>query len=107
MKPKPFLLAIGLLPFQSCSIPGRSSRSDPILYLAFKMADGPTFSVGIERKALRKEASSFEVAHVLKLDGQAHVEGQETRVWTDRDPDTGRISAAPLPAPIAERMKTG
>ena len=51
--------------------------------------------------------SSFEVAHVLKLDGQAHVEGQETRVWTDRDPDTGRISAAPLPAPIAERMKTG
>jgi 4-hydroxybenzoyl-CoA thioesterase len=40
--------------------------------------------------------SSFDVWHVLQRGDASCVEGFETRVWTSRDPATGRLHSTPL-----------
>ena len=48
--------------------------------------------------------SSFEVRHELRKDGTICVEGTETRVWTARDPETGKLKSAPIPKEVAEKF---
>jgi 4-hydroxybenzoyl-CoA thioesterase len=48
--------------------------------------------------------SSFDVKHELWKDGQLAADGQETRVWAERQ--TGdRLRARPIPAELIERFK--
>ena len=49
--------------------------------------------------------SSFDVAHVLERGGQRCVEGFETRVWTRRDPATGRLASTPLAAEVVASFR--
>lgn len=49
--------------------------------------------------------SSFDIRHELSKDGKLRVEGFETRVWTVRDTETGRIKSAPLPEIVAARFR--
>lgn len=51
--------------------------------------------------------SSFDVRHELHRAGQLCVEGFETRVWTVRDSETGRLRSAPVPDEVAIRMAAG
>lgn len=48
--------------------------------------------------------SSFDVRHELKKGDTLCVEGFETRVWTARDPETGRMRSSPIPAVVIEKM---
>lgn len=48
--------------------------------------------------------SSFDIRHELKKGETLCVEGFETRVWTVRDPDTGKITSAPVPEEIRARF---
>jgi 4-hydroxybenzoyl-CoA thioesterase len=49
--------------------------------------------------------SSFDVAHRLYVDGELAVDGSETRVWTERDPnDPLRLQAIPIPAAVTRRF---
>jgi 4-hydroxybenzoyl-CoA thioesterase len=57
--------------------------------------------VTIESRATAFRRSSFDIAHRLwGADGALAVEGFETRVWSARDPQTGRIHSAPIPAAV-------
>ncbi|WP_237212961.1 acyl-CoA thioesterase [Falsiroseomonas oryziterrae] len=57
--------------------------------------------VTIESRVTAFRRSSFDVVHrLLKQDGTLGVEGFETRVWTARDAETGRIRSAPIPAEV-------
>lgn len=49
--------------------------------------------------------SSFDIRHELRKGGTICVEGFETRVWTARDPDTGRLKSAPIPPEVAARFR--
>ena len=49
--------------------------------------------------------SSFDVKHTLINSGKLCVEGFETRVWTIRDSETGRLKSAPLPEIVASRFQ--
>lgn len=60
---------------------------------------GDDVAIVSEFVALRR--SSFDVRHRLTLDGTLCVEGHETRVWTVKDPDTGRLRSAPIPDELA------
>jgi 4-hydroxybenzoyl-CoA thioesterase len=56
--------------------------------------------VVIESRVTAFRRASFDVAHRL-LKGEAlAVEATETRVWTAKDPETGRIRAIPIPAEV-------
>lgn len=48
--------------------------------------------------------SSFDISHQLFLGDTLCVDGSETRVWTVKDPDTGRLKSAPLPAELVARF---
>jgi 4-hydroxybenzoyl-CoA thioesterase len=48
--------------------------------------------------------SSFDIQHELMKDGKLCVEGHETRVWTRKDPETGRLRSAPLPPEVVARF---
>ncbi|MGP0088628.1 MAG: acyl-CoA thioesterase [Xanthobacteraceae bacterium] len=48
--------------------------------------------------------SSFDVKHELWNDGQLAADGQETRVWVERQPGD-RLRARPIPPDIIERFK--
>jgi 4-hydroxybenzoyl-CoA thioesterase len=48
--------------------------------------------------------SSFEVQHRLRLKGKLCAEGAETRVWTVRDPQTGRLKPHPVPEAVREKF---
>ena len=49
--------------------------------------------------------SSFVVDHRITANGRLAVEGQETRVWTGRDPaDAAKIRGVPIPAEVKERF---
>lgn len=55
----------------------------------------------IESRVTAFRRSSFDVHHrLLKADGALGVEGFETRVWTARDPESGRIRSAPIPPEV-------
>lgn len=49
--------------------------------------------------------SSFDIRHELSKDGKLRVEGYETRVWTARDPETGRLKSTPLPDEVVARFR--
>lgn len=49
--------------------------------------------------------SSFEVKHELRKNGELCVESTDTRVWTIRDPDTGRLKSAAIPAEVVARFE--
>jgi 4-hydroxybenzoyl-CoA thioesterase len=57
--------------------------------------------VVIESRVTAFRRSSFDVVHrLLKADGTLAVEGFETRVWTARDAESGRIGAVPIPEAV-------
>ena len=50
--------------------------------------------------------SSFDVQHRIENAGRLAVTGQETRVWTGRDPhDPERLRAKPIPAEVINLFK--
>ncbi len=49
--------------------------------------------------------SSFDIRHELRKDGRLCVTGFETRVWTAKDPETGSLKSAPIPAEVAARFR--
>ena len=51
--------------------------------------------------------SNFEIDHRLFNGGQLAVEGHEKRVWTIRDPDSGRLKSQILPQDVARRLNGG
>lgn len=54
--------------------------------------------VVIESRVTAFRRSSFDVTHrLLRQDGALAVEGFETRVWTARHAETGRIQSVPIP----------
>ncbi|WP_395673129.1 acyl-CoA thioesterase [Phenylobacterium sp.] len=48
--------------------------------------------------------SSFDIRHELRRGDLLCVEGLETRVWTGRDLESGRLKSAPIPEIVIERM---
>lgn len=57
--------------------------------------------VVIESRIAAFRRSSFDVVHrLLKQDGALGVEGFETRVWTVREAEGGRIRSAPIPEAV-------
>ncbi|WP_184385858.1 acyl-CoA thioesterase [Roseococcus suduntuyensis] len=57
--------------------------------------------VVIESRITAFRRSSFDVTHrLLKADGALGVEGFETRVWTVREAEGGRIRSAPIPEEV-------
>jgi 4-hydroxybenzoyl-CoA thioesterase len=50
--------------------------------------------------------SSFDVEHVLEKQERTCVRGFETRVWTRRDPETGRLGSTPLPPEVLARFRS-
>ena len=63
--------------------------------------------VTITSRIVEVRNSSFDVEHVLEKQGTPCVEGFETRVWTRRDPETGRLRSASLPPEVAARFRSG
>ena len=49
--------------------------------------------------------SSFDIRHVLRKGDTVCVEGFETRVWTVRDPKSGKLTSAPLPDELVARFR--
>lgn len=56
--------------------------------------------VVIESRVTAFRRSSFDVGHRLLKDGVLAVECAETRVWTAREPETGRIRAVAIPPEV-------
>jgi 4-hydroxybenzoyl-CoA thioesterase len=48
--------------------------------------------------------SSFEIEHRLYNAGDLAIEVREKRVWTGRDPDTGRLRGVAMPPDVVERF---
>ena len=46
--------------------------------------------------------SSFKVHHQVTLGDRLCVEAFDTRVWTAKDPETGRLKSTPIPDEIAK-----
>jgi 4-hydroxybenzoyl-CoA thioesterase len=57
--------------------------------------------VTIESRVTAFRRAAFDVEHrLLKADGALAVEGFETRVWTARDAETGRIRGVSIPPEV-------
>jgi 4-hydroxybenzoyl-CoA thioesterase len=57
--------------------------------------------VVIESRVVALRRSAFDVEHrLLKADGALGVEGFETRVWTGRDAESGRIRSVAIPEEV-------
>jgi len=56
--------------------------------------------VTIESAFVEVGTSSFTVRHRVMLDDRLCVEATDTRVWTARDPETGRLKSTAIPAEI-------
>ena len=61
--------------------------------------------VAITSEFAELRGSSFDIRHRLTLGARHCVEGFETRVWTAKDPETGRLRAAPIPDELAARWQ--
>lgn len=61
--------------------------------------------VTITSSVVEIRKSSFDIRHQLSRDGELCVEGLETRVWSERDPQTGRLKSAPLPDEVVARFR--
>ncbi|MGH6771743.1 MAG: acyl-CoA thioesterase [Xanthobacteraceae bacterium] len=61
--------------------------------------------VEIETAVAKVGRSSFSLEHRLTLGGALAVEGFETRVWVNRDPERpGNFRAAPMPEDVLARF---
>jgi len=63
-----------------------------------------------DRVVIRSEVTkvgraSFDIRHRLFKDDVLCVEGEETRVWTGKDPETGKLSSRPLPDAVSAVLK--
>lgn len=56
--------------------------------------------VVIESRVTEFRRASFDVTHRLLKGDALAVEATETRVWTAKDPETGRIRAISIPAEV-------
>lgn len=63
--------------------------------------------VEITSRVAEVRNSSFDIVHVLSLAGETCVEGKETRVWSEKDPETGRLRSKPIPDEIRARFEQG
>lgn len=61
--------------------------------------------VSIKSSVVKIHRSSFDIRHELSKAGQLCVEGFETRVWTKKDPESGRLRSAPIPDEVASRFR--
>ncbi len=48
--------------------------------------------------------SSFKINHVLTCNERVCVESIEKRVWSKRNPETGKIKSAPLPQEVVDKF---
>jgi 4-hydroxybenzoyl-CoA thioesterase len=65
-------------------------------------------SLEIVSRVVALGRSSFRIGHTARLGGAVSVEGEETRVWTVRDPDEpSRLRARALPDPVAAKLRGG
>ncbi len=60
--------------------------------------------VTITTSVAQVRRSSFDLVHTLTNRGVVSVEGFETRVWSIRDPETGKLRSAPIPPEVAARF---
>lgn len=62
--------------------------------------------IRVESAFTRIGTSSFDVSHrVWQNDEALSIEAYEKRVWTGRDPLTGKIASTPLPPPLVAVMR--
>jgi 4-hydroxybenzoyl-CoA thioesterase len=67
----------------------------------FKAASQYGDDIRIESRVTEFRRTTFFVYHrVTKAEGTLALEGFETRLWTVRDPDTGRIKSGPMPPEV-------
>ncbi|MBO0765546.1 MAG: acyl-CoA thioesterase [Hyphomicrobiaceae bacterium] len=67
----------------------------------FKVASRYGDDIRIESRVTEFRRTTFFVHHrVSKVDGTLALEGFETRLWTVRDPDTGRIKSGTMPPEV-------
>jgi 4-hydroxybenzoyl-CoA thioesterase len=72
----------------------------------FKVASHYGEDIEIETQVAEFRRSSFFVRHTVTKKEVLAVEGFETRLWTERDPDDKtRLKSAPLPTEIVARFK--
>jgi 4-hydroxybenzoyl-CoA thioesterase len=61
--------------------------------------------VTIETKVTEFRRSSFDVQHLLTLNGELCVECFDTRVWVERDPaDPEKIKSTPIPQEVIAKF---
>jgi 4-hydroxybenzoyl-CoA thioesterase len=60
--------------------------------------------VRIESTITELRRSSFDLSHRLFKNGALAVEGFETRVWVRGDATNGKISSAPIPQEVIDRL---
>jgi 4-hydroxybenzoyl-CoA thioesterase len=67
----------------------------------FRLASQYGDDIGIESRVTDFRRTTFFVHHrVTRADGTLGLEGFETRLWTVRDADTGRIKSGPMPPEV-------
>ena len=62
-------------------------------------------AVVIRSEVTKVGRASFDIRHRLFKDEGLCVEGEETRVWTARDPETGKLGSRPLPDEVSARLR--
>jgi 4-hydroxybenzoyl-CoA thioesterase len=68
---------------------------------AFKVASQYGDNLKIETRVTEFRRTTFFVEHrFTKADGTLALEAFETRLWTVRDPDSGRIKSGDMPAEV-------
>lgn len=60
--------------------------------------------VAIASSIVEVRNSSFDIRHELTKDGTVCVVGSETRVWTARDPETGKLRSGTIPEEVVARF---
>lgn len=63
--------------------------------------------VAIRSEVTKVGRASFDIRHRLFRGETLCVEGEETRVWTGRDPETGKLSSRPLPDEVSAQLMGG
>jgi 4-hydroxybenzoyl-CoA thioesterase len=64
--------------------------------------------VDIASRIIEFRRSSFDIEHLLSVNGEIAVEGGETRVWASRSKDDPeKIGASPIPGDVIARFGPG
>jgi 4-hydroxybenzoyl-CoA thioesterase len=66
----------------------------------FKVASQYGEDIDIESEVVEFRRSSFFVEHRVSKKGEPMLKGFETRLWTVRDPETGRMKSGTMPTEI-------